>query len=197
MRRRFGIWAICAALSLASGPAAIAQERRAEGLGQAASSADASDPGRVTYVAVLAGTWHIGNDELNNATPGITLGQRGPLDWPEVGLDWPGLEWHLEGGAFYNSYYEISPILLGGLSADLGTLGKGQIRVGASVGTAYYRELSVTLKERYDLPNIGGFIPMAALTGAYRLGGTDIRLTMVPPGRDSIAIINLSLAQRF
>ena len=145
----------------------------------------------VAYVAFLAGSWHVGNDDLNNVTPGITFGRRGAM--PQG----PDIEWHVEGGVFFNSYREVAPILLAGLSRDVGAFGPGRLRLGASVGTAYYRALSRDLKADYGIPNLGGFIPVVAATAALRLDTTDIRLSVVPPGEDTIAIFNLSLSQRF
>lgn len=155
----------------------------------AAAPAAAGDP--AGYVAFLAGSWHVGNDALNNVTPGITFGRRGPVPRGRE------TEWHVEGGVFFNSYREVAPILLGGLSRDAGALGRGRLRLGASLGTAYYRKLSRDLKADYDIPNLGGVIPVVAVTAAWRLDATDIRLSAVPPGRDTLAIFNLSVARRF
>lgn len=143
------------------------------------------------YVAFLAGSWHVGNDDLNNVTPGITFGRRGPL--PQV----PDIEWHVEGGVFFNSYREVSPILLGGVSRDVGAVGAGRLRLGASAGTAYYRGLSRDLKADYGIPNLGGFIPVVAATAALRFDTMDVRLSVVPPGENTVAIFNLSLSQPF
>lgn len=168
--------AVCALAVALSAAAAVAQEV-------------AQEP--ASYVAFLAGSWHVGNDDLNNVTPGITFGRRGPL--PQG----PATEWHVEGGVFFNSYREVSPILLTGLSRDMGGLGPGRLRLGASVGTAYYRALSRDLKTDYGIPNLGGFIPVVAVTAAWRLDDTDIRISTVPPGEDTLAIFNLSVARRF
>lgn len=154
-----------------------------------AATAAAQEP--ASYVAFLAGSWHVGNDDLNNVTPGITFGQRGPL--PQA----PDIEWHVEGGVFFNSYREVSPILLAGVSRDVGAVGPGRLRLGASAGTAYYRALSRDLKDDYGIPNLGGFIPVVAATAALRVDTMDIRVSVVPPGENTIAIFNLSLSQPF
>ena len=143
------------------------------------------------YVGFLAGSWHVGNDDLNNATPGITFGRRGPV--PQA----PDTEWHVEGGVFFNSYREVAPILLAGLSRDVGDFGPGRLRLGVSAGTAYYRALSRDLKADYGIPNLGGFIPVVAATAALRIDRTDVRLSLVPPGENTIAIFNLSVSQPF
>lgn len=143
------------------------------------------------YVAFLAGSWHVGNDDLNNVTPGITLGRRGPAQAR------PDFEWHVEGGVFFNSYREVSPLLLSGVSRDVGALGPGRLRLGASVGTAYYRKLSRDLQADYGIPNLGGFIPIVAATAALRIDQMDVRLSVVPPGENTDAIFNLSLSQPF
>lgn len=144
----------------------------------------------VTYGAAYLHSWHIGNGELNDTTPGVTLGRR----WPSVETS---REYHAEGGVFWNSYEEISPILLGGVSWQLAEIGPGALRLGASAGTARYEEQSKRLEDAYGIPNLGGFIPIVAVTATYRVGATDIRLTSVPPDTDVTAIFNLSVAHEF
>ncbi|PWR02618.1 hypothetical protein DKT77_10550 [Meridianimarinicoccus roseus] len=146
------------------------------------------------YVAFMAGSWHVGNADLNNVTPGITFGRRAPLAGVAA---LPDTEWHVEGGVFLNSYLEVAPLLLGGVSAEVAAGRIGRLRLGASVGTAYYRELSRSLKSDYGIPNANGFIPIVAATAALRKGHSDLRLSVVPPGEDTVAIFNLSLARRF
>ena len=142
------------------------------------------------YVGVILGTWHVGTDELNGVNPGLTYGRR----WA---ARLPGVEWHLEGGVFLNSYDEASPIAMGGLSTRLVDLPNGTLRGGLSVGTAYYRALSAVLEEDFGVPNVGGFIPLVAATLAYRRERIEYRLNALPPGGDVDAVLNLSLAVSF
>lgn len=142
------------------------------------------------YVATFIGSQHIGDDDLNNINPGVTLGRR----WITQN---PLLEFHAEAGVFFNSYEEVAPITLVGLSYEVGRIGPGAVRLGASAGAASYKELSRDLEELYGVPNLGGFIPIAAVTASYRLQDTELRLTTVPPGGDVVAILNLSIARSF
>lgn len=141
------------------------------------------------YFGLVVGSLHVGNDNLNNFNPGLSYGKR----WERR----PGTEWHLEGGVFHNSYNEVSPFVLVGLSTHLITLGRAQIRGGVGTGIGYYRTLAQDLKDDYGIPNIGGYLPLATATLSARLGGTDFRLTTVPPDRDTTAIFNFSIARRF
>ena len=142
------------------------------------------------YLGVFVGSQHIGSDAYNDVNPGLTYGRRWTIGAGPA-------QWHAEGGVFYNSYREVSPIVLGGVSTRVARLGPGDLRVGASVGLAYYGELSAILEERYDIPSVGGILPIGALTGAYRQGRTEIRLNVVPYGDDVTAVVNLSLAVSF
>ena len=142
------------------------------------------------YVGIYLGSQHFGNDDLNNVNPGLTYGRR----W-DTARD--GVELHLEGGIFYNSYNEVSPIVLAGISTRIAELGPGEIRIGASAGTAYYPTLADDLEEEYGIPNAGGFIPMVAATASWRIDRTEIRITTVPPGTDTMAIVNASIAFAF
>lgn len=144
----------------------------------------------VTYGAAYLHSWHIGTDELNDNTPGLALGRR----WTSATTN---LEHHVEGGVFWNSYEEISPILLGGVSWQLAEIGPGALRFGGSAGTARYEEQSMRLKDAYGVPNLGGFIPIVAVNASYRVGRTDLRITAVPPDVDVDAILNLSVAHEF
>ena len=144
----------------------------------------------VSYGAAYIRSWHIGSDALNNTTPGLAIGRR----WPSAVTSF---EHHVEGGVFWNSYEEVSPILLGGVSWQVAEIGFGALRLGGSVGTARYEEQSKYLEEVYGIPNIGGFIPIVALTASYRVGRTDIRLTTVPPDTGVTAILNLSVVREF
>lgn len=144
----------------------------------------------VTYGAAYIHSWHIGSDALNDNTPGLAIGRR----WPSAVTSF---ERHVEGGVFWNSYEEISPILLGGVSWQVAEIGPGALRLGASAGTARYEEQSKRLEDAYGIPNFGGFIPIVAVTVTYRMGATDIRLTTVPPDTDVTAIFNLSVAREF
>lgn len=142
------------------------------------------------YFSAMIGTKHFGTDKLNNITPGVTLGKR----WEGAQ---EGTEWFVEGGVFYNSYEEISPIALFGTSMSLGTIGDTEVRGGVAVGTAYYKELSVRLEDRYGIPNVGGFIPMAVASIALRNGPNEARFTVVPPDDDAKFIVNFSLTHQF
>lgn len=142
------------------------------------------------YVAVLIGTKHFGTDDLNDNTPGLTFGKRWSGRRPQT-------EWFVEGGVFYNSYEEISPIALFGTSTSLGQIGQTDIRAGLAIGTAYYEELSVRLKDRYGIPNIEGFIPMVAASLALRTGPHEIRFTTLPVDTDVDFVLNLSYALNF
>lgn len=142
------------------------------------------------YAGVFIGSEHVGNDNLNDVNPGLSFGHR----WSKSGSP---VEYHVEGGVFYNSYEEVSPILMAGVSTRLIEAGRGEFRVGASIGAAYYEELSQQLEDNYGIPNAGGFIPIVALTAAYRIDNTDIRLTTVPPDTDTKAVVNLSVAFGF
>jgi hypothetical protein len=142
------------------------------------------------YFSFILGSEHVGNDHLNNINPGITLGYR----WK---TSRPGVEWHIEGGVFYNSYEEISPILIGGVSTSVAEIAGGDLRIGLSAGTAYYAELAPTLKQNHGIPNIGGYIPIVGITAAWRKDEWDYRLTTVPAGVDTKAILNFSIARRY
>ena len=141
------------------------------------------------YFGLVVGSLHVGNDNLNNFNPGLSYGKR----WERR----PGTEWHLEGGVFHNSYNEVSPFVLVGVSTHLITLGPAEIRGGVGTGIGYYRTLAQDLKDDYGIPSIGGYLPLATATLSARLGGTDFRLTTVPPDRDTTAIFNFSIARRF
>ena len=121
------------------------------------------------YLGVVLGSWHVGTGALNNVNPGVTFGRR----WPSGP---PGVEWHLESGVFYNSYEEVSPIVLGGVSTAVAEVPGGALRAGLSLGTGYYEELSGALEDEFGIPNIGGFIPLAAASLAYRA-----RACRIPP----------------
>jgi len=148
-------------------------------------------PGADTYIGLLLGTAHVGCDCLNDRTPGLTYGMR----W---GSGISSLEYHMEGGVFYNSYEEVAPLFLTGASIKLATFGRLEVRGGASIGTAYYGTLAPQLEEKFSIPNAAGFVPMAAATLSVRHQrsadqAVDYRFTMVP-GDDVDAIINFSVA---
>ncbi|ABD56261.1 hypothetical protein [Jannaschia sp. CCS1] len=143
------------------------------------------------YVTFVFGTAHFGAD-LNDFNPGLMVGRRwhGARD---------GLEFHLEGGVVYNSYDEVSPIVMGGISQRLTTIGPVEVRGGLSFGTAYYGELAPRLERDYNIPNIDGFIPLLLPSLSLRHEGDDrfdYRLTVLP-GDEGIGGLNLSLAVRF
>lgn len=141
------------------------------------------------YIGALFGTQHVGNENLNNKTPGVTLGKRYPRS--------DGRETFLEAGVFYNSYKEISPVLIAGMTWHIATIGKAEIRGGGGIGTAYYGELSKSLKADHGIPNIGGFIPIAALTAVVRFDDAEFRMTTVPPDSDTDFILNFGLTFPF
>lgn len=143
-----------------------------------------------TYLGIVLGSAHIGHSHLNDITPGLTLGRIFPLGRHR-------LDGFVEGGVFYNSYREVSPLALIGLRYDLGRIGPAEIRVGAATGLGYYRTLSRSLKADYGIPNIDGFIPLATLSLTAQIGRVEYRLTTVPAGRDTRAIFNLSVAVHF
>lgn len=142
------------------------------------------------YLGAFLGSKHFGNDFLNNNTPGLTLGYR----WPGERAD---IEWFAEGGVFYNSYEEVSPIALFGVSTSIAQVRSVDIRAGIAIGIARYDELSVRLKDRYGIPNIDGFIPIVAASLALRRGPNEIRFTAVPPDTDTDFILNLSITRAF
>lgn len=142
------------------------------------------------YFAVLLGTAHFGTSDLNDTTPGLTFGKRWPGKHPQG-------EWFVEGGVFYNSYEEVSPLALIGTSTSLGTIGQTDIRAGLAIGTAYYGALSGRIKDRYGIPNIGGFIPIVTASLALRQGPHEIRFTTLPPDDDVKFVLNLSYARNF
>ncbi|WGH77668.1 hypothetical protein [Jannaschia ovalis] len=142
------------------------------------------------YLGVFVGSQHIGSDAYNDFNPGLTYGYR----WP-VGTG--STEWHVEGGVFFNSYEEVSPIAVVGLSTGVAELGGGEIRLGASVGIARYAELSEIVERKYDIPTFGDYLPVAALTGSYRRNGVAYRLSVLPYGEDVEAVVNFSLAFDF
>ena len=143
-----------------------------------------------SYFGLILRSAHTATDALNDNTPGLTFGLRTQRV--------RGYETFWEAGVFYNSYEEVSPILLLGASAPVWRPSENlEVRLAASIGTAYYGELSESLEQTYGIPNIGGFIPMAALSVWLRTGETDIRLTSVPAERDVGAVLNLSVAIPF
>ncbi|MGB3407382.1 MAG: hypothetical protein WBA67_07790 [Jannaschia sp.] len=142
------------------------------------------------YVGVFIGSQHIGSDAYNDFNPGLAYGRRFAIGEGTA-------EWHVEGGVFYNSYREVSPIFVAGLSTGVAQIGRGEVRVGASIGTAYYRELADILDRRNGLPNIGGFLPIGVLTAAYRTERIEYRLNVIPYGDDIDGVVNLSLAIPF
>lgn len=145
------------------------------------------------YASLILGSAHIGSDTLNNNTPGLTIGRRRDV----ANTHLAGLEYHAEGGVFYNSYEEISPILLAGASIQVAEIAGGEFRLGASFGTAYYKAHSEVLETEYGIPNIGGFIPMAVLTASWRHDRAEYRISTVPPAEDTKAIFNFSVAIAF
>lgn len=143
---------------------------------------------RTHYVGLVAGTAHVGNDTLNDINPGLSFGVR----WGT-----PTLEYHVEGGVFYNSYEEVAPFVIAGISTHLFHLGAVEIRGGVSTGLGYYKELSPILEEEYGIPNFAGYIPLAMATITMRYEELDVRITTIPPNPDTKAVLNLSFAYSF
>lgn len=142
------------------------------------------------YISIIIGSAHIGHNHLNDVNPGLTYGRIWPTGHPR-------LTWFAEGGVFYNSYREVSPLALIGARYDLGQIGPVEFHIGAATGIGYYRKLATSLEYDYGLPNIAGFIPLAALSLTARIGRTEYRLTTVPAAGDVKAIFNLSVAVHF
>ncbi|MEX3014419.1 hypothetical protein [Gymnodinialimonas hymeniacidonis] len=142
------------------------------------------------YLAVILGSAHIGVD-LNDFNPGLLLGHRwqAPRD---------GVEYHLEAGIFYNSYEEVAPLVMGGVSFRLAELGSFDLRGGVSAGTGYYGTLAPILERDYGIPNIEGFIPLVAASIALRdtQRPVEYRLTALP-GDAGVGVVNLSVAFDF
>lgn len=140
------------------------------------------------YLALVFGSTHFG-EELNDFNPGILIGYR----WTSNSH---GLEYHLEGGIFRNSYKESSPIFMWGVSHSLFEIESVEFRGGLSVGTAYYGELAPHLEREFGIPNIDGFIPLAAVTFSVRARNLEYRFSVLP-GDDVFGALNLSAATRF
>lgn len=141
------------------------------------------------YLGIVVGSEHFGDDTLNDFNPGVTVGWRRPLG--------ARVDHLVEVGVAYNSYREVSPLALTGLDLRIGRIGPGDLSLGASVGTAYYRELSEALEEDYGIPNVAGFIPLAVATVTYRVEGQALRLTFLPTDESVDAVANLSLTFDF
>ena len=143
------------------------------------------------YLGVFVGSRHIGSDLYNDVNPGLTFGLRRPLGAR-------GVELHGEAGVFLNSYEEVSPIALAGVSAPVARLGQGELRLGASAGVAYYGELAEAFeREGRFLPEVGGFVPIGVLTAAWRAGRVETRINVLPYGDDVDGVVNLSFAVSF
>ncbi len=142
------------------------------------------------YAALILGSVHFGVD-LNDFNPGLLIGHR----WQRGE---GGFEYHLEGGVFYNSYEEVAPILMGGVSYQLAELGSFNLRGGVSAGTGYYGALAPTLERDYGIPNVEGFIPLVAASLALRdtRRPVEYRLTALP-GDAGTGVLNLSVAFDF
>ena len=141
------------------------------------------------YGVLVIGSEHVGDETLNDFNPGLGFGRRtgGPM----------GLEANVEGGVFLNSYDEIAPYALYGLSGAVAQVGASEIRLGGFAGLFRYEELSVIFERDYGIPNVGGFIPLVGLTGSVRTGKTDVRISALPPGAGVDAVLNLSIAREF
>lgn len=155
----------------------------------AASMAQAQDSQR--YAAVVLGSVHFGVD-LNDFNPGLLVGNR----WQ---ADGSGFAYSIEGGVFYNSYEEVSPIVMGGVSHHIARLGRADLRGGVGLGIAYYGELAEIYRRDYDIPTLGGFIPLAVASLSLRDTRNDrveYRLTALP-GNQAIGALNFSIAFDF
>lgn len=156
----------------------------------AALPAQAQDAHR--YGAVVLGSVHFGVD-LNDVNPGLLIGSR----WAQGDT---GLEYHLEGGVFYNSYEEVAPIVMAGVSHRLAQTGRFDLRGGASFGTAYYGTLAPALEANYGIPNVEGFIPLVAASLSLRdtRAPVEYRFTALPgETATGIGVINLSVGFEF
>ncbi|WP_224815770.1 hypothetical protein [Hasllibacter sp. MH4015] len=155
----------------------------------ATGTANAQDSQR--YLTAVLGSVHFGAD-LNDINPGLLLGHR----W-HVGQG--SFQYHVEAGVLYNSYEEVSPIFMAGVSHGLGTIGPVELRGGISVGTAYYPTLAPILERDYGLPNANGYIPLLVPTLTLtdtRYDNIQYRLTAFP-GEDGLGALNLSVAFDF
>lgn len=160
----------------------------------AAAQTTLHSPDPQNYFALVLRSGHFGAktqeaEDLNDNTPGITVGRRYPTATP-------GVEKFVEGGIFYNSYKEVSPVLFGGYSTSLFNIAKTEVRIGVFAGVGYYRQLGKDLHANYGLPYLKGFIPIAGLTASFRMDDHELRLTTVPA--DNLdTILNLSYAVQF
>ena len=147
------------------------------------------------YFGLVIRSFHINpnNQEaasLNDDTPGVTIGRRYETKKRSG-------EAFLEGGVFYNSYEEVSPVFLAGYTfSALNFPNGGQFRIGGFTGIGYYKELGKTLREDYGVPYYKGYIPLIGATISYRYKRNELRLTTVP-GDNLDVILNLSFARSF
>jgi hypothetical protein len=142
-----------------------------------------------SYWGMIVGSAHGGGD-LNNFNPGLTYGRK----W---GLTNPAYEGFIEGGVFYNSYEEISPIMTAGITRRLGEISSHEVRGGIAVGFARYAKLAPSLERDYGIPNIGGFVPIALGSVILRGDGRDYRVSVLPADRDIKYVINFSVTFDF
>ena len=143
------------------------------------------------YLGLMLGSAHIGNDELNGFSPGLSLGGRGPLAG--------GGELAVEGGVFWNSYEEVAPFLAYAATHEVIEVTRDvALRAGPLVAFARYATLAPRLERRYGIPNVEGFIPVAGLMTQIRYRDTtDLRIITVPPGDDADLILAVTLAFGF
>jgi len=146
------------------------------------------------YWGLILGSQHINPKtpqaaDLNDNTPGVTLGKR-------YELEMEGAEGFVEAGVFYNSYEEVSPIILAGYTFRAINFGPSELRLGAFTGIGYYKELGQSLHDRYGLPYVEGFIPLAGASIVYRHDAHDLRLTTVPAENLDL-ILNFSYTHSF
>lgn len=147
-----------------------------------------------SYWGLVLGSQHINPKtpeaaDLNDFTPGITYGKRYQLSMDSA-------EGFLEGGVFYNSYEEVSPVFLAGYTFRVIDFGASELRLGAFTGIGYYKELGQSLHEEYGLPYVEGFIPLAGASIVYRRNAHELRLTTVPADNLDL-ILNLSYTHSF
>lgn len=148
---------------------------------------------RTYYGALFVGSVHFGQaQDLNGENLGLGFGFR-------EASRWDGWEQSLELGVFRNSYEEVAPYAIYGLTREITSVtDHWSLRGGVMAGIARYSALAPGLEREYGIPNINGVIPIVGLVGILRHDrGTDIRMKAVPPGGDVSLILAVSVAHTF